>query len=483
MRIWDKVKGLLKFGSTPEIRYQYDRPIGKSIVSGLIANLSSLSRFDQMSMEDIYEQIYAYEPEIGGAIDRLSSLVALSYKGFTLKNVGDTLEEDERRVLELATQVSETYNFTELFETLTELLLIYGNVYLLKEKTNSGFPKLTILPNKNVTILDSKDRLGRLGENVITSAKYYVLNEADPKGLQKIYSADQIIHIKYKDTPVFLRDRKNRLTYGIYSISPLMRAVFPVWWKREAMIIDILWRYRNIPREHHIISSESFDLRNYTGTVQERLQAAKQDAENTIRQYGEMIKEQEPDHGYVTLDTVTIKTIDPSGGKYASPNELITQMTEYLWMAMNIPESVVSGRSRSSYASELVVSGYLTAKVIRIAEKIKNALLKFTKEVITYIDDTLPVDKLDIKLELILETSKMELYRQAAIMADLGVFTRNEIRAHLGYGELPEDELVVSNKPRKAGDKSIADVVNDVVKSDEPSAPMTPQSEEQTKKP
>ena len=116
MGVFDRVKKLLRFGAYQDIKYTYDRPIGKSIVSGLIANLSSLSRFDQMSMEDIYEQIYAYEPEIGGAIDRLSSLVALSYKGFVLKNVGDTLDEDEARLLEIANTLSEKYNFTELFE-------------------------------------------------------------------------------------------------------------------------------------------------------------------------------------------------------------------------------------------------------------------------------------------------------------------------------------------------------------------------------
>jgi len=420
-----KFKKLL-FGNTIVVEKQsYPRPVGKSIVVGMINALQNISNFDQLNQHDAFENMYAYEPEIGGAIDRFSSLVALSYKGFTLKHVGETLDEDEKQLLELAQKIDEHYNMQELFEMLTELLLIHGNVFIHVKKSRNGFPQLRILPNKYVTIVDDKDRVNYFDTyKVITKAKYYVVNEGKYNiGMPtEIIPADQIIHIKYKDTPVFLRDKFGRPTFGIYSVSPLMRAIFPVWWKRQTMIIDILWRYRNVPREHHIISSQSFDLRNYTGTLQERLEKAKRDAEKTIEEYANMIKEQEPDQGYVTLDNVTIKRIDSSSGKYAQPNELIQQMTDYLWMAMNIPESVVSGRSKGSYASELVISSYLSAKVIRIAEKIKKALLYFVRELIKSINDSLPVWKLDMKLELIMETNRMAMFRQAAIMADLGVF-------------------------------------------------------------
>jgi len=83
----------------------------------------------------------------------------------------------------------------------------------------------------------------------------------------------------------------------------------------------------------------------------------------------------------------------------------------------------------------------------------------------------------------------MAMFRQAAIMADLGVFTTNEIRRHLGYGELkPEDVdkiLDRRGKSRNIGSKTIADIVADELKSSDESVdyPMTPHSEEQTLKP
>ena len=488
-RIASKFKRLF-FGNTVVVEKDvYTRPVGRSIVVNILNAINRISRFDEINQWDAYEDMYAYEPEIGGAIDRLSSLVALSYKGFTLKYVGETIEEDEARLLELAQKIDEHYNFRDLFEVLAELLLIHGNVYIHIKKSRSGFPTLRILPNKYVTVVDDKDRVNRFDTyKVITTAKYYVVNEGKykPEMPIEIIPASDIIHIKYKNTPVFIKDKFGRPTFGIYSISPLMRAVFPVLWKRETMVIDILWRYRNVPREHHVISSKSFDLRNYTGTIQERLEKAKKDAERVLAEYTEMIKSQEPDQGYVTLDNVEIRRIDASSGKYAQPNELIEQMTDHILMALNLPQSIVKGVSRGSYASELVQMGYLTTKVLRIAEKIKDALLKFTKELILKIDETLPVHKLDMKLELILERNRMEQFRMAAIMADLGCFTSNEIRKFLGYPELPDlaGQILTKDKSRKAGDKTVKDVVADELKRTEPEHHvMTPHSEEQTKKP
>ena len=238
-----------------------------------------------------------------------------------------------------------------------------------------------------------------------------------------------------------------------------------------------------MPREHHQISSESFNLQKYSGTLQERIQQAEAEIQRTIEEYAEMIRSQEPDQGYVTLDNVKISRIDSSSGKYAEPNRLIQQMTDYIWMALNIPESVVSGRSKGSYASELVVSSYLTAKVIRISEKIKDAILGFAKDLIKSIDSDLPVDMLDIKIELVLETNRMEQFRQAAIMADLGVFTTDEIRKMLGYPELKGDPLV-RKKNKLIGEKSVGDVVADELrKVSGIDYPTTPHSNEDKLKP
>ena len=99
----------------------------------------------------------------------------------------------------------------------------------------------------------------------------------------------------------------------------------------------------------------------------------------------------------------------------------------------------MNGTTAGSYASELAVSNYVAAKVIQLATKAKSIVLQCIKAKIRLIDATLPVDNLDIKLELIMTTSRLEIVREASIMATLGIFTDTEIRDHLGWEALTDE--------------------------------------------
>jgi len=455
-----------------------------SVVSYTANVVKELSDWSTKTDFEVYEQLYRVEPEVGGAIDRMASLVARAYQGVYVR-AGKQLDEDEQRLLKVAKAVEQTMNIRRWFEVIAELELIYGNAFIQVVRQESRLPSLRVLPNDRMTIVDRKTRIGNFDDNeVITEANFYVLNEGSMYDDQKVFKKDQVLHFKYKDTPVYVRDKFGRLTYGIYSPSPLERAILPVLWKREVMLIDIVWRWKNVPREHHRISSEMFDLSKYSGTPEERRFKAERDAEETIDRYIQKLKEQQPDQAYVTTDTVDIDVLNP-GGKYMSPNELMEQISNYLWIAMGVPESIVSGRSRGSYASELVVSSYVTAKAIQMAEKIKEQMLQLVKDAIKVLDPKLPVEKLDMKIELIMETSKMELFRQAAIMKELGCFTPTEVRRHLGYEELTESQLnelllwselkARQSMGRPLGLKTLRDIVADVQKTlDDFSYPETP---------
>ena len=459
-----------------------------SLVTYTATVIKELSNWAEKSDFEVYEQIYRVEPEIGGAIDRMSSLVARAYQGLYVK-AGKQLEPDEEKLMKAARAVEQALNVRRWFEIITEMLMIYGNAYIHIKPNHGKLPTLTILPNDRVTIVDKRSRIGRTdSSDVIVDANFYVLNEGSVHEDQKVYRKDEIIHIKYKDTPVYVRDRLGRLTYGIYSMSPLERAILPVLWKREVMLIDVIWRWKNVPREHHKISSELFDLSKYTGSLEERRQKAKQDAETTISEYINQISEKHPDQAYVTTDTVDISVINPSS-RYMSPNELMEQLSGYIWIAMGVPESIVSGRSRGSYASELVVSSYVTARALRIAEKIRDALLPVIRDTIRSINPNLPVEKLDMKLELVLENNRIDLFRQAAIMKELGCFTPTEVRRHLGYEELTESQLnelllwtELSSRQsmgRPLGLKTLRDVWADVQKTlDDFAYPDTPHVQE-----
>jgi len=424
---------------------------GSNIVAQLTTLLYEKTKFLEMSDSEVFEQLARLEPEIGGAIDRFSTLVAASYKGITA-SVGKTLDPEEEEALRLAQRVAKAINIPKWFEIIADLLLIHGNVFIKVDYAKNDFiPILTILPNKKVTIVDKRENIGNIPSYVITDPQFVVVDEGE--GNQRIYRyGHDVIHIKFKDTPYYVKDRLGRETYGIYSPSPLERAVFPVLWKREIMMIDASWRWRNVPREHHVIDSEMFNLSLYSGSLSERRLAAKRDAESTISDYMESIKDKQPDQAYVTTDTVDIKVVEPKSSRYMSPNDLMDQISTYLLMALGV--------------------------VIQTAKKIKDVFMPIIRYSVSRLSSKVPINILDMKIELILDTSRMEQFRQAAIMSSLGTFTPTEIRQYLGYEPLTEgqiNEIIMfksaleeSKKGRTVGEKTIADIVKDTMQTVQP---------------
>lgn len=441
----------------------------KAITSELTGYLVSLSNFSNMKDEEICEQLYVWEPEIGGSIDRISTLVRQAYTGFILRDVGGEIDPTEAEVIRLADEIAESTQLFTFCEMVAELLMMHGNVFILKNADNS----LSILPNKYCTIVDDPKKVGTTSSTIILNPKYLAFNEMNSFELERqVYPMERIIHLKYKDTPIFVKDNMGRETYGIYSVSPLNRTFLSVWWKRQCQIIDILLRWRNVPREHHIINSDLFPLSIYPGTMAEKQAAANADVNSFITSYISAMQNQMPDQGIVSTDNVKIEMIE-SNVNYLQSNELISQLNSTIMAGLSVPQSMVSSAEAGSYASELVISNYVSSKVVQLAEKIKPVILENMRERIRRIDPTLPVEKLDIKLELSLANSKLELWRTAAIMASLGTFTDNEVRDSLGYAPLRADQ-----RDSIVNSKANANAVADTLKGGSNRTPDYPETSE-----
>lgn len=448
----------------------------KKITSNLVGQMVDLSSFQNMGDNEVYAQFLAWEPEIGGAIDRISTLVAQSVQGCTVR-AGKEKDEQEVRMAMLANEIMENSNVQNQFEALTEMLMTYGNAYLAINDDKT----LTIMPPEYITFVANEDEINNVNNSFIhTEANFMVLNE---RGLnlfeRKVYPKGKFIHIKYKDTPQMCTDLLGRRTYGIYAISPLHRTVLSVWWKRQITILDVLARARSIPREHHSIKADVYSLDKYDGVSwTAKRTAAKADAESFMNTYVTNISEQAPDQGYVTLDTVDIKQVGGEMGAHMDVNALISQIEDHIWTALNVPPSTVNGKGAGSYASELVISNYVSSKVVQIAKKIKPAMLFIIRERLKQIDDSLPVEKLDIKIELSLAASEMESYRQLALMTNTGLFTEDELREAVSYA--PRTEEQVAFVPPKGGNVNTS-AANSTRGGDmdDGSYPDTPQSDAQ----
>lgn len=450
--------------------------VSKSVTSELVGYLANLSNFSTMEDDDIYEQLYVWEPEIGGAIDRSSTLVRNSFKGWVLNNVDEVLDPLEEEMLMVAKEIDEQQCLHNYIEMIAELYMMKGNVFIVENKDLS----LSVLPSKYCTIVDDKKKIGNSSQNIMMIPKYLVFNEVAANEFDThVYPMEEVYHIKYKDTPIFVKDSMGRDTYGYYSVSPLQRTVISVWWKRQCEMIDVLLRWRNVPREHHKINAEMFSLSNYAGkSPAERQRAAQEDIDAFIKKYIDSIADQMPDQGYVSTDNVEIGMIE-SKVNYLQSNELIKQLDGTITAGLNIPQSMINGQDAGSFASELVISNYVSAKIIQIAERIKPVILENMRKRLLAVNSSYPVEELDIKLELTLSNSKLETLREMAIMGSLGVFTENEIRNEGGWDNLRDDQrpyLVNSSTSTETAKSAVADASQQGGNTKNPDYPESSQS-------
>jgi len=116
------------------------------------------------------------------------------------------------------------------------------------------------------------------------------------------------------------------------------------------------------PREHHSIDASLFSYDKYPGTLAQKREASIADAKAFLAQYTEELRRRMPDQGYATLNTVEIKKLDNRSSSHLQTNDLIDQINNQIWNALNVPRSMISGESQGSYASELVIAGYISQK-------------------------------------------------------------------------------------------------------------------------
>jgi len=408
---------------------------GKRTTVKLVEFLQDLTRFETMQDEEMQEQLFIWDPAVGGALDRESTLVAQCYKGPILKDTDSVTSKLEKDMIAKAKLVSDAMKMADQFEMYGELLPLYGDVF-----ADSRDPMTyRVLPNRMITLVEHPDQIGWCKAGVLmTEPNYLVFNEGLPG--QFVLGPGEFIHLKYKETPTFSTDRKGRWTFGMYSVSPVQRAIISVWQMRQTSIIDILYRWKIIPREVHTISSEPFALDQFSGAQESRLTDAMTEANTYINAYNNSIKDQAPDQGYTVLDTIKVDILEPKSNVYMKTNELIDQLSGNVWTALNMPKSVVTGDGAGSYASELVISNYVSDKAMQIAMKIKPIMLDNLRARLLAINPAYPVEKLDLKLELSMAATRLETFREMAIMGTLNCFTQSEIRARLGYEPLTEQQ-------------------------------------------
>ena len=283
-----------------------------TVTSDLGKFLTGMSNFPALSEHEIYEQFYVWEPEIAATINKTAAMVRSSFKYFTLiddaeldnlppdvdlsaaesvtqgytKDAKPTEEDSpiemdssgdsstlREEMKDTANEIARNINVPNTFEVWASMMYTHGEIFLRKNPDLS----LSIIPNDRVTILDDVGRIDGKISSLILIAQENILVIDEKLETEEQLKPGEFIHIKLYDVPLNLKDSKGRSTFGIYSISPLQRCIIPIWMKRQIFIIETMWRWANVPREHHTIEAEAYKLNLYPGTPEMKKKAAEKD--------------------------------------------------------------------------------------------------------------------------------------------------------------------------------------------------------------
>jgi len=423
-----------------------------------------------------YQKMYTFDPEVAIGVDKVAQMVRQCYQGVTV----DDIEKDDPKYSQVNTIV-EALKLPTMFETVSKHLMKDGDDIWLIERQN-GLPKLRRLPINTMTILESRDQLQKADAQIF-NANYYVMNEFPVlTAKQQVFEASKILHFSVDNIGEEVYDLLNRYTFGVWSISPLESLRATVLWKFAAMTNDVLWRARNVPREHHKLDLTAFDPSKYVGTVDARVAAAKKAAEDALTAYASSVSNKAANQGYITGSEVDIQYIEPRSTTYTAPNNLMSQLDRTTIARIGIPESLGGGKS-GTYATEIVLDVKAGLNALNMAEKIRDPLEKLLRnELIVRGWTEEEAAGVKIKIQLLLDTNYGETTRQVSVLANTGLLTQDELREMLGYDPLPPGETPMTPASRTGRSGETTQTPGDVENTESQRLPgdirepITPQS-------
>jgi len=456
--------------------------VSSSATSALATLSSALEPFrDSQNKYQVYQSFLKSDPELNNAITRLALLTAYAYKGPYVK-AGTKLTESEKLLQDQAIEAVDELDFRSRFFSLAKHLLRDGDaVYVVAFEDDVGVQQIQPLPLTKTTIVESEDQLEKMDAKV-QKRGLWILNELEPDKRQ-IFPQNEnqkVFHFSVDDEAEEVYDILNRWTFGVWSDSPLECLKTTLLWKQALRIADILWRYRNVPREVHELDTSMFVPEKFAGaTWEEQVTNATKAAEDYLKDYAKKISGKKVDQGYVVGSNVKqIYYVEPKQVSYASPNDLIDQINT------SIREGIGAYTiGKGTYATELVISSYVILMPDHLAYKIKRQLLELLRFHLARKYKT-PADelaKLDLRLSLVLDILKGELVRQMAILAATGTLTIDELREYVGKDQLTDEQIArliqIKGKGR-TGEfaQTLLDILALTERQKAPEEPVTPQS-------
>lgn len=456
--------------------------VSSSATSALATLSSALEPFREAKNKyQAYQSFLKTDPELNNAVTRLALLTSYAYKGPYIQ-AGMKLTEDEKTLQKNAIAAAYTLDLRSRFFSLAKHLLRDGDaVYVTAFADDVGVQQIQPLPLTKTTIVEDEDQIGKVDAKV-QKRGIWILNELETDKMQKFPQDEnqRVFHFSIDDEAEEVYDIVNRWTFGVWSDSPIECLRTTLLWKQALRIADILWRYRNVPREVHELDTSMFVPEKFAGASwEEQVTNATKAAQDHLKEYAKQISGKKVDQGYVVGSGVKkIYYVEPKQISYASPNELINQINETIEKGIGTYPV-----GKGTYATELVIASYVILMPDHIAYKIKRQLLDLLKLHLAkkYKTPDELLQKLDLRLSLVLDILKGELVRQMAILAATGTHDLDELRAYVGKDPLTDEQIArlvqIKGKGRTGQyAQTLLDILALTERQKEPEVPVTPQS-------
>jgi hypothetical protein len=265
------------------------------------------------------------------------------------------------------------------------------------------------------------------------------------------YKGEHVCHISLNYRGNWVTDIYNRNTFGIWGTSPLESLIDMVRWKYQSIRDDVAWRHANVPRIDHSLDLGSvLDLNEYSGSVDERINAAQNAAQNIVSTYKSNLEnsddsdnEMDVDQGFIHDNNTKVQQIG-GNNTYADCLNIVKKVDMSIATRLGIPLSALGYESNSSYAIGKVTVTFMNTFGLQLLASIQDGIFDFIKRVLaargtTYSDEDW--NKIYLNYNVTDFAELAELIDAWTTAFKHGLCVRKEGREHIGLNPLGDEEL------------------------------------------
>lgn len=434
---------------------------------------------------ELYDALTDKDPELAGTLDDMAALVVTYYKGIYLDLGEDKAESDkETKLIERIEALEEDYDFRDYLEAVVHGAIKYGDMLTTKTVLTVArngearrVPDPVFLPRPYLSF-SKKRTVEWAQETFLQRPKWVAVNRYQLSGQifigneqvkwyryvpmkrkkDKVIVPSQILHYSIREKGTLEFDQFNNLNMNVISKSPLKPLELSLQWKRQAILMDMLWRESNVPFLHHKVDLSAYDPTRMPGATQEaKIATSKRLAQADLEDYQEGQANRASDQGLVTSNTTEILYVEPRTQSYSDPNPSLGQINNSINSRLGALQRVKDKSGGGSYAADLLMSSITEPRLRVIA-------FKFLKILENYIREFLMVEgfekkilnKVKIRTNLILPHERLDRAREGLFMDQSRSFLRDEIRDVQGHLPLSKKERVMLLKEQKELSEAIA---------------------------